>query len=62
MVLDYLCALLKFAKIPKFNYTTSARMFFVNSVQLWNVLPMQVKYEPDYSIFKNNLKPLFSNL
>lgn len=47
--------------LPNFNYTNSARLFFVNSIRLWNNLPTHIRRISNAFSFKKSLLDFIKN-
>lgn len=47
--------------LPHFNYINSARLFFVNSIRLWNSLPIHIRRISNACSFKKSLLDLIKN-
>lgn len=47
--------------LPKFNYLQSQRLFFINAIRLWNLLPNNIKNINRTSSFKHSILLHFSD-
>lgn len=47
---------------PSFKYLNSSRLFFVNSIRLWNSLPISIKQIREIANFKTEVFKHFSNM
>lgn len=47
--------------VPTFKYLNSSRLFYVNSIRLWNSLPIQIKQIRGFTSFKNLIFKYFSS-
>jgi len=47
--------------IPKYKYTVSERLFFVNAIRLWNSLPVSIRSISESGKFKTLVTAYFTN-